>query len=463
MDELINQSATKLAQIIRDKKASSAEVVEAHLERIDAVNPELNAVVQLAAEQALAAARHADAALARNEIMGPLHGVPMTIKDSLDTADMITTGGTTGRVGFVPAEDATVVSRLRAAGAILLGKTNTPELTLAPETDNLIYGKTRNPYDLSRTPGGSSGGAAAIIAASGSPLDIGSDTGGSVRLPAHCCGIAGLKPTAGRVPRTGHIIPFGLGALDSLTTPGPMARYVEDLALSLPIIAGADGKDPAIVPAPLGDPDGIDVKTLRVAVHTDNGIAVPSRETVDAVLAAAAVLADAGVPVEEDCPKILNQTNEVHAFRGADGGAWIRRLLENAGTTELHPWTSSLLENPKPISTVDFMAMLEKLDVYRTNMLSFMKIYDVILCPVSNLEAVTHDTWPDRDDAARFSYTRAYNLTGWPVAVVRAGTSPDGLPIGVQVVTRPWREDVALAVARHLETVMGGWQPPRDH
>jgi amidase len=161
----------------------------------------------------------------------------MTVKDSLDTAGMISSGGTTGRRSFVPAQDATVVARMRAAGAIVLGKTNTPELTLSIETDNLIYGRTNNPYDVSRTPGGSSGGAAAIIAAGGSPLDLGSDTGGSIRQPAHFCGVAGIKPTSGRVPRTGHIISFDVGALEMFTQIGPVARFVEDLTLTLPIIA----------------------------------------------------------------------------------------------------------------------------------------------------------------------------------------------------------------------------------
>ncbi|MFQ5790870.1 MAG: amidase, partial [Acidobacteriota bacterium] len=207
-DPLVFSSAASLARAIRGKKVSSEEVVRACLARIEVVNPHLNAVVTLVAEASLARAREADAALARGELQGPLHGVPMTIKDSLDTAGVITTGGTRGRASFVPTEDATVVARLRAAGAVLLGKTNTPELTLSFETDNDVYGRTNNPYDLTRTPGGSSGGAAAILAAGGSPLDLGSDTGGSIRLPCHFCGIVGMKPTGGRVPRTGHIIPF---------------------------------------------------------------------------------------------------------------------------------------------------------------------------------------------------------------------------------------------------------------
>ena len=200
MDEITSSSARSLADAIRVKELSSREIVEAYLARIDEVNDRLNAVVQVTGERALAEAHNADEMTARGESKGPLHGVPMTIKDSLDTEGIITTGGTTGRASFVPKMDSTVVARLRAAGAVLLGKTNTPELTYAGETDNLVYGRTNNPYDLSRTPGGSSGGAAAIIAAGGSPFDMGSDTGGSIRLPAHFSGIAGIKPTSGRVP-----------------------------------------------------------------------------------------------------------------------------------------------------------------------------------------------------------------------------------------------------------------------
>lgn len=290
MDNLIYASAAALARAIRNKEVSSEEVVNAHLQRIEAVNPRLNAVVQVVAEQARTQAHEADAALARGTVYGPLHGVPMTIKDNLNTTGVISTGGTTGRATFVPTHDATAVARLRTAGAILLGKTNTPELTLAYETDNLIYGRTNNPYDVSRTCGGSSGGAAAIIAAGGSPFDIGSDTGGSIRVPSHCCGTAGIRPTSGRVPRTGHILPPA-GALDALTQLGPMARRVEDLSLILPIIAGMDWRDPAIVPMPLGAPQQVDLKTLRVAMHTDNGIVSPTRETVETVQAAAAALA----------------------------------------------------------------------------------------------------------------------------------------------------------------------------
>lgn len=459
MDEIIYSSAKAIAKAIQEKEVSAEEAVQAHLNRIDEVNPKLNAVVQIVRDRALAEAHEADASLARGESKGPLHGVPMTLKDSLDTEGVITTGGTKGRENFVPEEDSTVAARLRGAGAILIGKTNTPELTMAGETNNLVYGQTNNPYDLSRTPGGSSGGAGAIIASGGSPLDMGSDTGGSVRIPAHFCGIAGLKPNSGRVPRTGHIVPFGMGAVDSLTQNGPMARFVEDLALSLPIISGPDWRDPAIVPMPLGDPNDVDINSLRIAVHTDNGLMTPTPETIDTVNAAAKALADAGISVEEARPQALAMLPDLSGS-GGDGRAWVRRLLKKYGTEEVHPWLMRRFFEAEALSAAQFSDLQEQQDAYRSEMLGFMQSYDAILCPTVATPAPAHEGTFDDSMKHAFSYTGAYNLTGWPAAVVRGGTSPEGLPISVQVVARPWREDVALALAQHLETALGGWQKP---
>ena len=218
-DEIIFMSTTRLARMIREKKVSAVEAVQAYIARITAVNPKLNAVVQTCFDRALKEAKEADALASGGRFKGPLHGVPMTIKDSVDTEGVISTGGTVGRMNYVPGKDATVVARLRAAGAILLGKTNTPEFTLAGggiaglgTTANIIYGVSRNPYDLTRSTAGSSGGAGAIVAAGGAAFDIGSDWGGSIRGPSHNNGIAGIKPTSGRVPRTGHIVDFGVSS-----------------------------------------------------------------------------------------------------------------------------------------------------------------------------------------------------------------------------------------------------------
>ena len=463
MGNIIYASAKSMAQSVRDKEVSAVELVEAHLGRIEEVNSALNAVVQLAAERARAEAVEADAALARGESKGALHGVPFTLKDSIDTEGIITTGGTLGRKDFVPDADATVTARLRAAGGILLGKTNTPELTYAGETDNLVYGRTNNPFDLSRAPGGSSGGAGAIVCCGGAAFDIGSDTGGSVRGPAHYCGITGIKPNSGRVPRTGHIVPHSFGAVDSLTQNGPMARYVEDLALILSIISGPDWDDPHIVPMPLGNPADVDISGLRVAFYTDNGLRVPTDEIVAAVRSAANALADAVCLVEEDLPRAIPDNPDINnQLSQGDGQAGARRLLAKYGTTETHEWMTRLLEKASEnmVSVGEYTAVLEKIDSYRSAMLGFMQNYDVIVCPVSAFAALPHGESMTDENRSGINYTATYNITGWPSTVVRGGTSPDGLPIGVQVVARPWREDVSLAVAQYLEGALGGWQRP---
>jgi amidase len=410
----------------------------------------------LAGGRAMAEARDADKRVSKGDVIGPLHGVPITIKDSLDTAGIISTGGTKGRSTYVPSQDATVVSRLRRAGAILLGKTNTPELTFSFETSNEIYGRTSNPYDLLLTSGGSSGGAAAIIAAGGSALDVGSDSGGSIRVPSHFCGITCIKPTSGRVPRTGHIVPFGLGPMDSLTTLGPMARYVEDLALCLPIISGVDWKDPAIVPMPLGNPGTVELKRLRVAFFTDNGIITPTAQTIHAVEKTADVLAGAVMQTNDSRPEaVVRSLDLFYRLWSAYAGPWRQKLLLQTGTIErIKP-----SENEKMISTMMLADLSEDLDRFRSDMLSFMEKYDAIICPVNAYPAMPHDSWKDKYPA--YSYTMTFNLTGWPVVVVRAGTSPEGLPVGVQIVARPWNEHEALALAQYLERALNGWPKPQ--
>ncbi len=455
-----SRSAAWMARAIAEREVTSASLVEACLARIEEVNPRINAVVRLAGD-ARDRAREADAELARGVSRGPLHGVPFTIKDSLDTAGVVTTAGTIGWRDRVPDRDATVVARLRAAGGILLGKTNTPEFTWANETDNDVYGRTSNPYDLDRTPGGSSGGSASIVAAGGSPFDIGSDSGNSIRQPAHLCGVAGIKPTSGRVPRTGHWPGFG-GLFESFTQLGPIARRVEDLELVLPLIAGPDGEDPHVAPVPLGDPSAVDVGGLRVAWFGDNGIRTPTPETIAAVRAAVAAIAATGARVEEAVPPAIADARPAwEAMIRADGFAWLWRLIEQAGTPghgsyDRFGWVARRPGEPIPGDAVG--AAVEQADAVRGRLLRWLEPYDLVVSPVLPLPAVRHGE--TRIPAFGDTYSEIHNLTGWPAAVVRAGTSPDGLPIGVQLVATPWREDVALAAARVVEASTGGWQAP---
>ena len=355
------------------------------VDRIEEVNPRLNAVVQLAGEKAIEDARDADRWLARGESRGPLHGIPFTLKDAIESQGVICTGGTEGRANFVPSVDATVVQRLRAAGAILLGKTNCPEFGWAWESDNLIYGRTNNPFNLKLSPGGSSGGESAMIAAGGSALGLGSDAGGSVRFPAHCTGIAAIKPTSGRVPRTGHF-PGPGGMLNSLWQIGPLARFVEDLALVLPIIAGPDFHDASIVPAPLESHRAVDVKTLRVSFHKENGIVPPAPEIAEAVTKAAAVLAAAGARVEERHPPGIEETYEIYLkLFSADGGAGLDQLIKDAGTKRIHPLLKRVLEiqRAEACSMQEFATLIGRWDALRSRVLAFMEDWDAILCPAA--------------------------------------------------------------------------------
>jgi amidase len=456
-NDWVTASATKLAREIRTGRRSSVEVVTAVVERIDAVNPRINAVVQRL-DGVLDAAREADARRAGGEPLGSLHGLPFTIKDSYDTAGTVTTAGTLGWRRRVPDRDATVVARLRAAGAILVGKTNTPEFTWSDETDNDVYGRTSNPYDPARTPGGSSGGSAAIVAAGASPFDVGSDTGDSIRQPAHVCGVAGIKPTSGRVPRTGHWPDFR-GLFQAFTQLGPIARHVEDLELILPIISGPDGVDPFVYPVPLGDPASVRFPGLRVAMFTDNGVRSPTPETADAVRAAAAALQDVGADVDERRPPGLDEAVDAWASMiSADGHAWLARLISGAGTEghgsyDTRGWVEFSDGLPGPTLT----ALVERADGIRSRLLQWMADVDVIVCPAMPQPAIVHGG--SNDLAFGDTYSDVHNLTGFPAVVVRGGTSPEGLPIGVQLVASPWREDLALAAARVVEAASGGWRP----
>jgi amidase len=434
LDELFYASASALARRIRERQVSSEEVVQAHIQRIEAVNPRLNALVQLAAKQAIADARAADATLARGQPLGALHGVPFTVKDWIDTAGLPCTGGDPAFRTRVPAEDATAVARMRQAGAILLGKTNVM-------VDNPVYGRTNNPYNLAYSTTGSSSGEAALIAAGGSPLGLGSDSGGSIRQPAHACGVGGLKPTTGRIPLSGHF-PFISAINDPRTTIGPIARFVEDLALALPILCGMDWKDASVIPMPLADWRAVDLPALRVAYYTQHAEAEPTLETAETCRRAASALASLGARVEEALPHRIEEASRI-----------TRQYWQRPESASAEEWGP---DGAAQLSSIEVEQHLFEWDRFRRALIGFMADYDLILTPAAERPATPHGT-----NGGWIPYTLPYSLTGWPCVVVRAGTAPEGLPIGVQIVARPWRDDVALAAGQAIERALGGWQPPK--
>jgi amidase len=430
---LTSISASQLARMVRTKQTSALEVVDAHVQRIASVNPKLNAVVQLAPD-ARDRARAADDALARGDSVGPLHGVPFTVKDWLETSDLICAAGFDERRAYVPKRDATVVARMRAAGAILLGKTNVNDG--AP-----VYARPANPYDIHRSPGASSSGEAAIIAAGGSPIGLGSDSGGSIRLPSAWCGVAGLKPTTGLVPSTGHF-PRLAPMSDPRTAIGPIARHVEDLALALSILARPDGRDAGVVPVRFGDPSSVDVKGLRVARYAETPGVSPAAAVVDAVDAAAAALAARGARIVAATPPRLDEAMPITV------AYWSR-----ASSVSLSEWMPT---KPSTLSADEIERSVFEWERFSADMLRFMDAYDLILCPAAQDAAPPHRPLT----AADFAYTLPYSLTRYPAAVVRAGTSPDGLPVGVQIVAPAWHDHVALAAAAELERALGPWPAP---
>ncbi|MAO89064.1 MAG: amidase [Dehalococcoidia bacterium] len=462
--DLTTYSASKLAELIRNNVVSSEEVVKSHISRIKEVNPKLNAVVVLTEKSALNSAREADSLTQKSKSLPPLHGVPVTIKDAFEVAGVISTGGTLGRKDYVPNIDATSVKRLKQAGAIILGKTNLPEISMGFESSNLVYGTANNPFDVKRIPGGSSGGEASIIAAGGSPFGIGSDAGGSIRWPAHCCGIVGMKPTTGRAPRTGHWPAFS-GIFSLVTQIGPMARSVEDIALTLPLLSGPDGVDPTVMPIPLNDPAKVKLSDLNIAFHTDNGLATPIDEIQNAVNNAAGILETKVKSIEQRTPEALKMSASLHSqIMGADAGETARVILKNAGSNAMDPNLLSRINmmSEKPAYLPDFLDTLVELEEYRSQLLQFMERTntDVMIGPAAPVPAPLHghgyDGFPENG-----SYSHAYNLAGWPALVMRGGTSKEGLPVGIQVISKPWCEEKVIAVALELEKNLETFPGPK--
>jgi len=466
-EELTTKSATELAALIRSRAVSPVEVVEAHLRRIERINPSLNAIVTVSAD-ALEQARVAEAALMSGEI-GPLLGLPLTVKDTIDTKGLRTTSGSRLRANHFPDRDATVVARLKAAGAIILGKTNTAEMAAYYETDNPVFGRANNPHNPLMTPGGSSGGEAAAIAACLSPAGIGSDLAGSIRLPAHFCGIAGLKPTTGRVPSDGHT-PAVEGSLSLGTSIGPMARTVADLALLFSIIA-----DDA--PLELNDEQGGTLRGLRKAWYVSDGVAPVDEETARAVERAADALRDAGLEVDQAEPPGVSRglglwlalfshsvSRQLRGlYRGREGEAGPQVAAMVARISEEDQGFGGKVAAAERLAK----AVVER-ERLREELLRWMKTTPIIVAPVGATCAWPHGTHRVnvRGESISvfraFSYSQTFNVFGLPSVVVPAGRSAEGLPIGVQIVGRPFAERNVLAVAALLETILGGWiRPPK--
>jgi Asp-tRNA(Asn)/Glu-tRNA(Gln) amidotransferase A subunit family amidase len=452
-------SATKLAELIRSRKLSPVELATALLARIEQLNPALNAIVTLST-QLLDDAKNAERALLRDEEPGPLHGVPFTVKDTIETAGVRTTSGSALRESYIPETDAPAVARLKAAGAILLGKTNTAEMAMDYTADNPVFGRTNNPYDSTRTPGGSSGGEAAAIAAGLSVMGIGSDLAGSIRIPAHFCGIAGLKPATGRIPGDGQwppsAGPYSLGSVI-----GPMARDCADLKLLFQVMTGCGQQRD----------DRSELAGQRVAWYTDDGISPVTAETRAAVEAAANALASAGLKVEQERPPCVEQALDVwlklfsratvvflrsqYAGQEEKTGAFVRWRLATADDT------------PPPTLDDYIRGWLER-DRLRAKLIAWMETTPLLLAPVGAVPAVEHDTLKvmvagKAISAFRaFSYSQAFNAFDLPAVSVPAGRSREGLPIGVQVIGRPGEEELILAAAQVIEDALGGWQPPQS-
>ena len=480
MNDLVFTTAQELARSIRQRQVSATEVLDAHLQQIARHNRALNAIVTLDEERARTRAREADAAMARGDLWGPLHGVPVTIKDSIETAGLRTTSGFPPLAEYVPATDAPVVARLRAAGAIILGKTNLPTLAMDVQTDNPIFGRSNNPWNLTRTPGGSTGGGGAAVAAGLTPLEIGSDIAGSVRIPAHYCGIYTIKPTDHRVPVTGHIpeppgAPRGVRHMPQL---GPLGRSVDDLILALGLIAGPDGRQWEVPPVPLEPAQHRALNELRFA-WTDNfgGVSVSS-DTKAALARFAGELQKLGSTVEF-CPLAEFDFATAWETWGEVFQAEVGSTMPPEAEAQFAVQFGATLDADAPLvrgmahavnaTMRQYTAALMKRDALIAVMEQFLATWDVLLCPVTAGPAFPHcqPRTPIAVDGgvvaywtATAAYTTPFSLTGHPAVVLPMARSAEGLPIGLQVVGRRWGDMQLLAIARQLAEVIGPFQRP---
>jgi len=451
--ELCTLSATHLAEAIRRKQVSPVEVTQAVLRRIDKLNPLLNAFLTVTGEEAIGQARRAEAAVLKGDDLGPLHGVPLSLKDSLATAGIRTTFGSRVFASFVPSEDAPLVDRVKRAGAIIVGKTTMPEFAWKGVTHSPLSGITRNPWDLAYTPGGSSGGASAAVAAGLGPLAIGTDGGGSIRIPASFSGIYGLKPSFGRVPV------YPSSAYDALSHPGPLTRTVADAALLLSVMAGLHPADRLSLEAPAADYGGLlaaGVKGLRIAWTPDLGFVRVAPQVAETAAKAAAVFAELGAHVDEVTPDFGDSTELYRIFLHVGAGASVVDLLRD-WESELDPGLVNIARAAMTVSAIDFAkAQLERHRFY-DRVRRFFERYDLLLSPtvpILPLKAGTNAPNPYSlgEDWIEWSpFTFPFNLTHMPAASVPAGWSREGLPIGLQIVGRRLQDLTVLQASAAFE------------
>src|SRR6266700_2076359 len=450
---------------IRSKQISPVELVESHLRRIESLQPILNAFVYLDADAARAQARAAEAAVSQNHRLGPLHGVPLTLKSCIDVASWPCPAGSLLRRDYVPSTDAPLVARLKSAGAILLGNTSTPEFLMAYETNNLLTGKTSNPWNLAYSAGGSSGGEAAAIAAGCSMGGVGSDGGGSLRVPAHFCGICGLKPTPGRIPTTGHF-PSGAGAFGWIGVVGPMARTIADVRALFEVMAGPDAGDTHSAPVPVSSYPEKDLRSTRIGVLESSALGQGTPETRAAIDRAAKMLGDHGFAVESFEMQGLDRAFELWWFFFGPVIAHLLNANLSGHESQLSPMLCEYLSHaasPNPVSLDQFLQACAERDLLRERILRQMGNVPILLSPVSSAPAFRHGAGNYNPatgylDTMRFS--QWLNLTGFPGASVPISFSNEGLPIGVQIIGRPFEEELVLAVAEAIEQARGPWQTP---
>jgi len=459
------RSAFDLLVLLRTKKISALELANEYIRQIERLNPQINALVDFDPDRVRALARSIDASTKK---LGALAGLPVTVKSSISTAGYRCEIGSMVNRGSVPNQDATVVARLRAAGAVILATTNCPEYLMAYVTDNLLHGCTNNPWNLDYTPGGSSGGESAAIAAGMSAGGLGSDSGGSVRVPAHFTGICSLKPTPGRIPGIGHLPPC-VGPFSFLGAIGPMARTIGDVKLLFHVLSGQDSADPASPPLALRKPSLEEVKKLQVGYFEDDGLVPVTAETRKAVRAAVQSLKDAGFRVRAFRPKALEQARKLWELFFVRCGAMFEEPLVRGHKDKLSPVFRDFLLQAQaagPLTAEEVLTAWAEADIIRHKLLEQLQDHPLLLCPVASVPAFRHQerSWTldgkqvEYLDAMR--YSQWWNLLAAPAAVVPVARSPEGLPIGVQIVGRPYEDEAVLSAASVIDETFGYQVPP---